>query len=464
MNIIHSSIIITKLFNSQVLFPSIIDEIPMGILVLNLNREIMLMNSAMEALTGFVQHEVFRVPCAYIVRCNICLEKCPFLSIKEGFSSICLEGDIINKERQKFPVRLTFAPIRNINGKGVGFIECIEDIRAFKALESNTVEPYSFGHIIGRSPQMERLFKILPSIAESDSSVLITGETGTGKDFIAETIHNLSQRAKEPFIKINCGALPETLLESELFGHNKGAFTGAFENKPGRFKLAHNGTIYLTEIGDLPINLQVKLLTFLDDKIIYPLGSTKGLPVNVRIIAATHRNLEQMVRDDKFREDLLFRLNVVRLHLFPLRNREGDTRLLMDHFFNSYTKQFKKTIKGFSDKASKILLNYEYPGNIRELKNIIEYAINICHDNHIEAEHLPAYLTENRIKIDEKKQTPLVIPSPTNNETLEWSSIEHKMIIDALLKARGRKNKAAEILGWGRSTLWRKIKYYGINS
>jgi transcriptional regulator with PAS, ATPase and Fis domain len=316
---------------------------------------------------------------------------------------------------------------------------------------------------------MERVFQILPVIAQSDSSVLITGETGTGKDFVAEAIHQASPRAKDPFIKVNCGALPETLLESELFGHQKGAFTGAVENKPGRFRLAHNGTLYLTEIGDLPLSLQVKLLTFLDDRIVYPLGSTKGFQVNARVIAATHRNLEQMVRDGRFREDLLFRLNVVRVHLPPLRERGDDVRLLLDHFLHTYVAQFKKPVKGFSARALRILLDYTYPGNVRELRNMVEYALNICQEELIHPKHLPAYLTDPKQRDwdreEEKQEVPSFsrslgqVPQPDVN----WVDVERGMILDAMVKAGGRRSKAAAMLGWGRSTLWRKMKQYGMD-
>lgn len=382
----------------------------------------------------------------------------------------CLEGNIINRDSKKIPVRITFAPVRSLDGKLLGFLETVEDTRVLQELSKKIVQAYSFGDFIARSPQMERIFQILPVIGQTHSSVLITGETGTGKDLLAEAIHQTSNRNKGPFIKVNCGALPETLLESELFGHQKGAFTGAVENKPGRFRLAHNGTLYLTEIGDLPLALQVKLLTFLDDKIIYPLGSTKGYQVDVRMIAATHRNLELMVREGLFREDLPFRLNVVRIHLPPLRERGEDIRLLLDHFFHTFTSRFGKRIRGFSNKALRILLEYQYPGNVRELRNIVEYAVNICLEEQIQPEHLPAYLTDieswNRVESGAEHQT--APPSQTDQEdgeaNLNWAAIERKMIIEALVKAKGRRSKAAALLGWGRSTLWRKMKQFGIDA
>jgi PAS domain S-box-containing protein len=444
------------------------DEIPVGIVVVDAHCRIVFVNRALEGLTGFGREAAVGIPCANILRCNICLEKCPARDWRPGSETASMEGNIINRDRQKVPVRVTFAPLLDRTGNIAGFIETVEDIRLLKTMEGSIGEPYSFGRLIGRSAQIERIFQILPIIAQSDSSVLITGETGTGKDFVAEAIHQASPRARNPFIKVNCGALPETLLESELFGHQKGAFTGAVENKPGRFRIAHNGTLYLTEIGDLPLSLQVKLLTFLDDKVVYPLGSTKGFHVNVRVIAATHRNLEGMVKQGQFREDLLFRLNVVRLHLPPLRDRGDDVRLLLDHFFNAYIAQFKKPIKGLSAKAMRILLDYSYPGNVRELRNIIEYGLNICQEDQIQPKHLPAYITApvtREVVREESTKDVSILHLAEGVEAgadVEWVVVERRMIVEALVKSKGRRSVAATHLGWGRSTLWRKMKQYGL--
>jgi transcriptional regulator with PAS, ATPase and Fis domain len=361
--------------------------------------------------------------------------------------------------------------LKNAQGNPIGFLETVEDISLIRKLNETVGQAYHFKNIIGRSPEMEKIFQIIPSLAQSDSSVLVTGETGTGKDMVAETIHQASSRAKGPFVKINCGALPETLLESELFGHRKGAFTGAVENKPGRIQLANNGTLYLTEIGDLPLSLQVKLLTFLDDREVFPLGSIKGFTADVRIIAATHRNLEQWVKEGRFRKDLLYRLNVVRLHLPPLRDRQGDIQLLLDHFLNRFAKQLAKNIQGLSHKTLKLLLGYRYPGNVRELRNILEYATNICNDRQIKPKHLPAYLMENGPFESTVTAHPTAVPTDMQSEDnalihpvlhQEWTDIEKQMIIQALIRAGGRKNKAAASLGWARSTLWRKMNHYGI--
>jgi two-component system, NtrC family, response regulator AtoC len=461
---------ISGLMNAQVALPALLDEIPLGIAVLSMDREIVVINRAMEVLTGFSQRDVRGIPCTYILRSNLCATECPLARNQDFSETSCGEGDIVNQDHQKIPVRMTFSAIRDPAGKITAFLETLEDLRSLKQSGGKMPPAYGFGQLVGRSLQMERVFQILPMIAQSDSSVLVTGETGTGKDLLAETMHQSSERARFPFIKVNCGALPETLMESELFGHQKGAFTGAVENKPGRFRLAHNGTLYLTEIGDLPLSLQVKLLTFLDDKVIYPLGSTKGFRANVRVMAATHRNLEQMVRAGLFREDLLFRLNVVRLHLPPLRERGDDVRLLLDHFLHAFIATFKKPVKGLSSKTLQILSEYSYPGNVRELKNIVEYVLNVCQDDQIQPKHLPAYLTVSRAPAGGQEREPGEVPQgfcqvlAENRWDPDLPAMEHRLIMEALAKASGRRSKAAGLLGWGRSTLWRKMKRYGIHS
>ncbi len=448
-----------------------IDQLPIGVAVLDVDRRIVWMNRVLEALTGFSQADASGIACHHILRQRICLKGCPLAHMGAESESVVVKTDLINRDRMRIPVNLTQAPLINRSGDLVGFLEAVEDLRGQGEYADDTPHAYRFADLIGRSPQMEKLFRVLPALAQHDSSILITGETGTGKDRIAEHIHKASARAKAPFIKVNCGALPETLLESELFGHVKGAFTGAVENKPGRFRLAHGGTLFLTEVGDLPLPLQVKLLTFLDDHIVYPLGSTKGFQANVRVIGATHRNLELMVREGRFRQDLLFRLNVVRLHIPPLRERDGDVRLLLDHFLNDMNTRLGKRLTGFSPRALDILKKYPYPGNVRELRNIIEYAANICQDHQILPKHLPSYLTETAEWPDGKQfsgsaDTPgsaaeSAAPRPADPHQT-WDEVERRMIVDALVKAGGKRSKAADILGWGRSTLWRKMKQYGL--
>jgi PAS domain S-box-containing protein len=449
----------------------LLDGMPLGVAILDRERRIQFINRTLEALTGYTREEARGISCEFILRGNICLEGCPLRQAKLISEPVGIEGNIVNRDRQKIPVCMTFSPVRDQHGKLVGYLETAQDIRLIRTLSGKSGQAFGFGRIIGRSPEMERIHQILPVIAQSDSSVLITGETGSGKDFLAEAIHQASPRAREPFIKVNCGALPDTLLESELFGHQKGAFAGAVENKPGRFRLAHNGTLYLTEIGDLPLALQVKLLTFLDERIVYPVGGARGFQVNARVIAATHRDLEQMVREGRFREDLFFRLNAVRLRLPALRERGDDVRLLLDHFLKSHAGRLEKPVKGFSARALKALLAYPFPGNVRELKNIVEYALTLCQEDHIRTRHLPAYLLDLGADHDaEPRESPPRVeggPSMLSGEdvsALDWASVERRMILEAMVKAKGRRSKAAAMLGWGRSTLWRKLKEYGIDA
>ena len=460
--------LVKDLFASPLPLSALLDSIPVGVAVLDAHRRLLYFNQYLESLTGFHRDQVWGLPCRDVLRADVCHHHCPFDEAAAQGAGLSLEGDIINRDRRKIPVRLSSVPFVEGDGSLLGYMEIVEDIRLLKASEI-AGHAYSFGEMIGHSSNMEELFRIMPIIAQTDSSVLITGETGTGKDLAAEAIHQASNRAHGPFIKINCGALPETLLESELFGHTKGSFTGAVSDKPGRIRLGHKGTVYLTEVGDLPLSLQVKLLTFLDDKIIYPLGSTKGFQSDVRVVAATHRPLEKMVREGSFREDLLFRLNVVRLHLPPLREREGDIVLLMGHFLGVFAERFHKKIKGFSEEARRILQEYPYPGNARELRNAVEYAVNFCQDDCIKPEHLPAYLAAPQppgpetagegVAVD-----PWASSAPSHRSGTNWTDMERQMILDALIQAKGRKNKAALALGWGRSTLWRKINQYGLES
>ena len=447
----------------------VLDEIPLGIAILDNDQKLVFFNRALESLTGFVGSESYGIPCSYIIRCNHCFQGCPIKQLTDENRSVTTDSNIINKSREKIPVRITSSLLLDNDENQLGYIETFEDVRVLEAECSKVDRVFKLDEMIGRSPQMKRIFNMIPVIAQTDSSVLITGQTGTGKDMLAEAIHKASDRAKGPFVKVNCGALPETLLESELFGHQKGAFTGAYENRLGRFRLAHNGTLLLTEIGDLPLALQVKLLSFLDDKVVYPLGSSKGVHVDVRVIAATNRTLEEMAEKGHFRRDLLFRLNVIRMELPPLHERKEDINTLLDHFLRLMGLKFKNRVRSFSPEAKELLLNYPYPGNVRELRNIVEYSVNVCEGESIETVHLPAYLVdatdvppENEVKtsnVVEEESGPVAV---FKLDYPNWRAAEKKMIFEAMIKAKGSRTRAASILGWGRSTLWRKMKRLGI--
>ncbi|MGA2403849.1 MAG: sigma 54-interacting transcriptional regulator [Syntrophobacteraceae bacterium] len=443
----------------------VLDEIPIGVCLVSKERRIVFINRALEALTGFLRGECEGLPCSQVLRFNNCFEHCPVNKTQECEGCV-LEGDIITRGNEKIPVRVTFAPLKDGAGEVSAYVETLDDLRQVRNFDPAGINPFSFGRIIGRSPQMEKIFQILPVIAQSDMPVLITGQIGTGKILVAEALHRASSRAQNPFVAFRCGALPEFLVESELFGVEKGAFAGS-ANKPGKFRLAQNGTLYIAEIGDLAPSLQTKLLNALDEKTIYPLGSKKSFQADVRVIAASSRNLSQMAREGSFRSELYFRLNAASLHLPPLKERGEDLRLLMDHFLRVRASLLNKRVSGFSDACLKILLAYNYPGNALELRQIVEYAAGLCHTELIEPGDLPAYLTEDLTDLNAASPI-LTLQWPHDalsaDEGLDWSAMERKMIMDALVRVNGRRSKAAQLLGWGRSTLWRKMKHYGIGS
>ncbi len=444
---------------------ALIEGLPVGVALLSPGLSLAAMNPCLEALTGFSGRRVAGVPCGHVLRSSLCHRGCPAARALETGVRYQGTGDLINHAREKVPVRVTASPLVDSAGRVTGVLETVEDLSRVEA--AAPVADDGRGELVGVSPAIRKVADLLPAVAQTDSSVLLTGETGTGKDLLALLIHRMSPRADEPFVKVNCGALPEGLLESELFGHVRGAFTGAVADKPGRFTLADGGTVYLTEIGDLSPPLQVKLLTFLDDKEVIPVGGTRSVKADVRVIAATHRDLEAMVAQGGFRADLLYRLNIVRIHVPPVRARPGDARLLLIHFLALYRKKFGRDIAGFSPEAEALLLAYPYPGNVRELRNIVEYAASICPGGEIQAGHLPDYLALHR----DLPATPAPPagrealsppPSPRSRAGETWLVIERDMIVDALVSCRGNRTEAARRLGWGRSTLWRKMKTHGL--
>ena len=444
---------------------NLLDSIPHGIAVIDRELKIVLINEFLEALTGLALADVKGVYVDFVLRSNIAQRGRTFREVLASGEPLVIDGDIVSRDRRKIPMQFTLSPLRDDEDETVGLVIVLDDLSAVVASAGLGADHDQTDSIIGQSPKMREVFDLIPLMAHTEASVLITGETGTGKDKVAEAIHQRSSRAAKPFIKINCGALPESPLESELFGYVKGAFTGAVKDKPGMFRLAQGGTLFLTEIGDMPLPLQVKLLSVLDDREFFPLGGEKKIKVDVRIIAATHRPLKQRVAAGEFREDLYYRLNVLHLHLPPLRERETDTRFLLNHFLRLFAERTGNSAKTFSDESLALLMDYAFPGNTRELRNIVEYCVNICQSRRIEVEHLPKYLFSRLSPVAPPAPAALepetrTMQSPASGK--DWLAIEKDLIIETLTQTRGNRTKAAEILGWGRTTLWRKLKTHGL--
>lgn len=309
--------------------------------------------------------------------------------------------------------------------------------------------------IIGKSPSINKIINLIKKIAPTNSAVLISGETGTGKELVARAIHGLSKRNDKAFVTLNCAAIPETLIESELFGYRKGAFTGATENKKGLFEIANEGTIFMDEIGEMPLFLQAKILRVLENGELRNLGSQETMHVDIRIIAATNKDLWKEVEKGKFREDLFFRLNVVQVFIPPLRKRKEDVPILIKHFLDGYNIQYEKNIIGFSDGALSLLLNYSYPGNVRELQNIVQHAVIFSEGNTIAKEDLPIHVLASRPLLTSTSES-------VSEEELTLQEMEKKFIKKIMEKYQGNHTEAAKKLGISRSTLWRKLKEYNL--
>lgn len=318
---------------------------------------------------------------------------------------------------------------------------------------------YIYNGLIGRSQLMKDVYKFIDRVKDVDTSVIITGESGTGKELVARAIHFSGKRKKERFEEINCAAIPESLLEEELFGHKKGSFTGAIEDRKGKFEIANNGTIFLDEIGDMPLSLQAKLLRVLEQKEYTSIGSNEKEKLNIRFISATNKNLKELVQKGEFREDLYFRVNVIEIKLPSLRDKRQDLPLLFNHFIQKYNKELNKNVKGLSREVEKLLLDYNYPGNVRELSNIIEYAMVLSTTDIIEIEDLPEEV--------KKSKKPVIRDNNIYLEDLVGltiNEIEKKIIEASLIRNAGNKKKTAEMLGISDKGLWNKINRYKLQS
>lgn len=430
----------------------ILDSISEGVFTVDADWRITSYNRAAETITGIPREEAINQKCYNILKADLCEKGCPLReTISSGIPQIGITATILDADGNPRPISISTAVLKDTDGNVIGGVETFRDISLLESLRKEIEKTYSFQDIISRNDRMQELFTILPDIAESPSTVLIKGESGTGKELFARAIHNLSPRRKRPFIAVNSGALPDTLLESELFGYKKGAFTDAVKDKAGRISLAEGGTLFLDEIESISPALQVRLLRFLQEKTYEPLGATLTQQANVRIIAATNQDLKQMVDQGTFRDDLYYRLNVIDISLPPLRDRLEDIPLLIDHFITHFNSIQQKEVTGISNKALSCIMSYDFPGNIRELENIIERTFVLCHQGFIEMKLLPENVRENAC-INCLKQ-----------ETTSLKQLEKSFLMNALRNNDWNKAQTARQLGIHKTTLYRKIKSLGLD-
>ncbi len=425
----------------------ILDSINEGVFTVDREWRITSFNRAAERITGVRGQDAIGRVCSDVFRANICEESC---ALRRTFASgkpvIHAMAGIISAAGKQIPIRVSTAVLRGEGGEVVGGVETFQDLSHVEQLRKQLEARYTFEDIVGRSPAMRSLFEILPDIASSGSTVLIEGASGTGKELFARAIHNLSPRAKKRFLAVNCAALPDALLESELFGYKAGAFTDARRDKLGRFALADGGTIFLDEIGDISPAMQVRLLRVLQERYYEPLGATEPVKANVRVLAATNRDLAQLVREGKFREDLFYRIHVIHLRLPCLKQRREDIPLLVDHLIAKLNREQAKDIAGVSREVLIRLMDHDFPGNVRELENVIEQAFVLCRGGLIELRHLPSEL-----------RPPDLSPIASSG-AMSMRSMERHMIEASLKRNGGNRQRTARELGINPSTLYRKLK------
>ncbi|MCK5339593.1 MAG: sigma 54-interacting transcriptional regulator [Desulfobulbaceae bacterium] len=442
---------------------TIIDTIQEGLMIVKMDGEIVFVNKAFEKLLGYPMHELKGKSCE-LFQCDYC-----FKERANGRDKHCLlfkelrERSIECKFRHKTGRQLHLLKnatvIKNKNGDVIGGVESLIDLSKVLAKEKviNNLRKQlhyneGFHGIIGNSMAMQQTFEFVSIAAQSDAPLIIYGESGTGKELIATAVHNMSIRSEGPFVKVNCAALNENLFESELFGHVKGSFTGAEYQRTGRFEAAHRGSIFLDEIGELPVSTQTKLLRVLQEKEIERVGDHRPIKIDVRIIAATHTNLQQRIDDNLFRADLYYRIGVIPIFIPPLRERSEDIPVLIETFIARTREKVGKSIEGITREALEILINYSWPGNVRELINIIEYAFVLCPGGSITTNHLPPNLLTGNY-------------ASTAYYYLEkkYKKNKRKLLIEALQKCGGNQTKTALLLGISRVTVWKQIKKFGIS-
>lgn len=429
----------------------VLDSITEGVFTVDIMWKVTYFNHAAEEITGISRQEAIGRLCREVLRADACESGCALRqTLDTGHPVLNRPVHIIDADGKQKAVTISTALLKDKNGRVIGGVETFRDMTLVEQLQKQLQKKFTFEDIVSRNHKVQELFDVLPQIAQSDCAVLIEGQTGTGKELFARAIHNLSPRKNKPFVAVNCGALPDTLLESELFGYKAGAFTDAKKDKPGRFKLAEGGVLFLDEIGDVSPAVQVKLLRVLQEKTYEPVGGIATEKANVRIITATNKNLAELVEQGQFRSDLYYRINVVKLSLPPLKDRREDIPLLVDHFIGQFNAMYNKNICGVSSDAMMVLLTYDFPGSIRELENIIEHCFVLCQSDIIETVHLPPFLKASQVTNAEHDGI----------QTLE--QMETVMIGQTLRQHGGNRSAAAKSLGINASTLFRKLKKIGI--
>ena len=441
---------------------TIVDTLQDGLMVVDSGGNIVAVNPAAEKLTGYSAAELIGSNCREL-NCTGC--EVFNRGLGEKWCKLFLKGDarakkcvIVRKDGREVQIIKNASVLKDSDGHAIGAVETFTDLSEIVRQQQEILSLRKTFHvedgyqgILGQSPTMQRLFELIENVALSDAPVMIQGQSGTGKELVARAIHDVSLRRSNPFVKVNCAALNENLLESELFGHVKGAYTGADRTRAGRFEAAHEGTIFLDEIGDIPLKTQVKLLRVLEEKEIERVGDHKSIPVDVRIISATNRDLDALIAQGVFREDLFFRINVFPLHCPALCERKEDIPMIVQNFIEQNMKKSGKKILGLTSEAMEKLMAHSWPGNVRELRNAIEYAFVLCAGGWIEAGHLPV-----KIGHPETRASKLSVDHPENTRKRE-------QLIRILRQVSGNQSEAARILEVSRVTIWKRIRKYGID-
>jgi PAS domain S-box-containing protein len=434
---------------------AILESISDGVFTVDADWRITSFNRAAEGITGITRDEALGQSCCDVFRSSMCEGNCALRkTLKTGRPVINQAGFIVTADGRQIPISVSTAVLHDRSGLVIGGAETFRDLSEIQRLRTQLKERSPFGEWASRSPATQRVFELAAAVAKTASSVLISGETGTGKELLARAIHDMSDRAQKPFVAVNCGALPDTLLESELFGYKKGAFTGADRDKPGRFELARGGTLFLDEIGEISPAMQVRLLRVLQEHEFEPLGATRSVSSDVRIITATNRNLAERVQEGLFRQDLFFRIHIIDIVMPPLRERSEDIPFLVSHFIEGFNNRLGRSITGLSSEAMFALMAHQWPGNIRELENVIERGFVLCDQSVIGIEHLPQALWP-------------VKPGRTQSDSgairPARDMAEVQSILAALERTKHNHREAARELGIHKTTLYRKMKRLGMD-